>query len=64
MHEFSWGLIKPLKVRSGKTIASFNKKATDQQIYPIMIHYDKHTIRSNAPIIIIQIKSFKLEAWG
>ena len=52
MGKLSWGLIKSLKVRSKKTIASLNSKANDNQLYPI---HNKNVIWLNASILIIML---------
>ena len=55
-------LIKLLKVKSIKTIASFDSKANDNQLYSIMIEHEKPAIRSNTPIIIMLRWSSKPQA--
>ena len=62
MNKLSWRPIKPLKVRFGKIIVSFDNKANNNQPYPITIHHHKHVLRFNAPIIILLIESFELKA--
>ena len=43
--EFSHKLIRPLKVRPRKMIASFESKANNNQPHPITIYHDKHVIK-------------------
>ena len=61
MNKLSQRPIRSSKVQFRKNIASFDSKANDNQSYPITIYNDKYTIRSNASIIIMPIRSFELE---
>ena len=49
-------LIKFLKLKSVRKIASFDTSANNNQSLLIMIHHDKHAIKPNTFIIIMPIE--------
>ena len=64
MSELSLEQIRTLKIRSERTIASFDSKADNNQLHTLTIHHDKHTIKPNTFIIIMPIKKPKIAKVG
>ena len=64
MNKLFWELIRFLKIKAGKTIASFDSKANNNQSHLITILHNKYAIRPNIPILIMLIGISEPEAWS